>query len=453
MGSQVKLRSAGTFLPSQFFVATVFISLAACTLAGAILAGEGHTQAPTPAAPTPAEWTGAWYPTEYGTCSKPCGGGISLPTAYECRDAGGKRVNDEFCYGLERPARGIDCNDAPCAWVTLTYSPCSDPCNGGTSHPADVTCRTQGGETVGNEYCSGIDRPNDSRACNTLRCAWVLASASDCDGLCKTGTRRKTWTCSNPNNAGEPAPTSYCPIPAPATSEDCTLPSCTWKQAGYAACSAECNGGRQKPIYNCASWDGTRAAPKASCAGIPVPKTIPARNCSTLQCQWVVATTGPCNATCGPAVRNVTYACQNPNVSPAAPASSAALCQSPKPPTTVACKNAPCVNYSWVVTNYSACTKECNGGRQSPSKYACKSSNGATVALSFCSGLPKPTASVACDVLACAWAIATQGPCKKVGGQRVRKVTWKCTNPNSNNATASVDTLCKLPRPADTIPC
>ncbi|MDR0651219.1 MAG: hypothetical protein LBG59_07685, partial [Candidatus Peribacteria bacterium] len=72
--------------------------------------------------------------------------------------------------------------------------------------------------------------------------------------------------------------------------------------------------------------------------------------------------------------------------------------------------NISCITYSWSTSSYGSCSASCGGGTQTRT-VTCKSSDGSTVADSYCSGT-KPTTSQSCNTQLC----PTNGSCGSANG-------------------------------------
>ncbi|MDR0651297.1 MAG: hypothetical protein LBG59_08085, partial [Candidatus Peribacteria bacterium] len=73
--------------------------------------------------------------------------------------------------------------------------------------------------------------------------------------------------------------------------------------------------------------------------------------------------------------------------------------------------NISCITYSWSTSNYGSCSASCGGGTQTRT-VTCKSSEGTTVADSYCG--TKPAISQSCDTQACvtySWDTSSYGSC------------------------------------------
>lgn len=140
------------------------------------------------------------------------------------------------------------------------------------------------------------------------------------------------------------------------------------------------------------------------CAGGEVITTVASANGGSFQCvsaanhalsAWYAGSWSNCNKTCGGGTQTRTVNCRN-QTGGIVPDTS---CAGTKPSASQPCNTQTCVTYSWYTTGWGSCSKTCGGGTQSRTVY-CRSSQGAQVADSNCSGT-KPVLSQTCNTQAC----------------------------------------------------
>uniref|UniRef100_UPI00193A61B8 uncharacterized protein LOC120335429 n=1 Tax=Styela clava TaxID=7725 RepID=UPI00193A61B8 len=200
----------------------------------------------------------------WSRCSERCDGGISTRSRI-CFNSGG----DTSACGSESATQQQPCNSLPCArWSDWSeWSDCDAQCDGGSQ----TRSRTCIGGTVGDIGCRG--RRRQSRGCNEGECTHWSAwnSWSICDVECGRGTRSRSRTCIE-------GVFGICEGEADVT-ESCFVGQCaSWNDwAPWTSCSASCGSGSRTRRRGCmngiAGEEGCEGADSmsASCNNQPCP--------------------------------------------------------------------------------------------------------------------------------------------------------------------------------------
>jgi len=112
--------------------------------------------------------------------------------------------------------------------------------------------------------------------------------------------------------------------------------------------------------------------------------------------RWNIPAWGQCSTSCGGGMQTRAVKCRASNGLLGADH----LCGGSKPVTSRSCNTQACVTYTWNTTNWSSCSVSCGTGQKTRT-VQCKSSHGAAVADSQCSGF-KPVNSQTCNSRPCA---------------------------------------------------
>lgn len=186
-GKRSRFKSIAELLPlfgDRLFLRRRFLYLAFTITSLALIfqnCGQGFqsqsTQSEAAAAPLNTPGSYSWVATNWGVCSKLCGGGDQT-RAVSCVGSNGPIVNDRNC-SLPKPGVSQTCNQQACAnymWIQGGFGPCSVTCGGGTQTQT-VTCQNSQAQVVSNAFC--IDSmPPTSRSCNSQSCPVPLISAN-----------------------------------------------------------------------------------------------------------------------------------------------------------------------------------------------------------------------------------------------------------------------------------
>ena len=353
-----------------------------------------------------------WYVGEWSDCSKSCDGGIQSRTVL-CRNS---HVGE--CLAIDRPDRTRQCGELPCPkWSVSEWSKCSKSCNGGTQ-ARTVRCNNS---HVGD--CLVADKPNGIKQCGDEACPeWSVGEWSPCSKSCDGGTQTRMVRCEN-NRVGdclldiEPVPIQNCnEVPCP-----------QWSVGQWSECSKSCDGGIQTRNATCQNRHVGECLIKE--------KPATAKKCRQVPCpRWVVSAWSKCSKSCDGGIKYRRVRCVNNHIG---------HCQAAKKPRTMRnCHRRPCP--IWSVGEWSKCSKTCDGGIQTRTARCVNSHAG------DCVVADKPKISQRCAEVPCPqWSVSEWSPCSKScnGGIQARKVTCKNSHigaclardqPNTNQKCANV---------------
>ncbi|XP_047434723.1 thrombospondin type-1 domain-containing protein 4 [Mugil cephalus] len=320
--------------------------------------------------------TYAWTKRGHTECSTTCGTG-KRRVLWECVEKVSQTaVRDDLCDPAAEPtSREEDCStrDCPAYWDVGEWSECSRMCGPGTQH-RQVLCRqvthvhVNGSETsvtVAPELCGPSDRPVTKSTCQLKICSqWEIRSEwSPCSVPCGVGQRSREVVCVS--NVGDVDDDQECNMNLkPDTLQNCDMGVCArswftslWSQQ----CSAECGKGNRTRSVVCL-MDHVTNLPLDSCEGERPPEVT---SCDSGPCQnqleWYTGPWGQCSAECGNGTQSRSVACifnSNGQMEVVEQAKCSRLSQ---PITAQPCRLKPC-GVQWYVTEWSACSRSCNGG-------------------------------------------------------------------------------------------
>ncbi|XP_028284308.1 thrombospondin type-1 domain-containing protein 4 [Parambassis ranga] len=322
--------------------------------------------------------TYTWTKRGHTECSTTCGTG-KHQVLWECvENDSQKTVPADLCDPTAAPTnREEDCNTLSCPayWDVGEWSECSRRCGPGTQH-RQVICRqvthvnangTETSVTVASEMCGSSDRPVTKSTCQLKICSqWEIRSEwSPCSVPCGVGQRSREVVCLS--NQGDVEDDQECNMNLkPDTLQNCDTGPCArswftslWSQR----CSAECGRGNRTRAVVCL-MDVTHETdlPLGRCEGERPPEVT---SCESGPCQnqleWYTGPWGQCSAECGNGTQTRNMACiynNNGLMEVVAPEKCSSLSQ---PITAQPCRLKPC-GVQWYVTEWSACSRSCNGG-------------------------------------------------------------------------------------------
>ncbi|KAM7419184.1 hypothetical protein PAMA_016348 [Pampus argenteus] len=320
--------------------------------------------------------TYTWMSIGNTGCSTTCGTG-RRQVLWECVEKDSQAtVPADLCDPDLKPANQEDCNTQSCPayWDVGEWSECSRKCGPGTQH-RQVICRqvthvhangtAETSVTAAPELCGLSDRPLTKSTCQLKICSqWEIRSEwSPCSVPCGVGQRSREVVCLS--NQGEVEPDEECNVNLkPDILQNCDMGTCArswftslWSQR----CSAECGQGNQTRMAVCLI-DHVTDLPLDSCEG-ERPQEV--TSCDSGPCQnrleWYTGPWGQCSAECGNGTQTRSVACILNNDSHMEVVDLFKCSSQPQPITAQLCRLKPC-GVQWYVTDWSACSRSCNGG-------------------------------------------------------------------------------------------
>ncbi|XP_035493182.2 thrombospondin type-1 domain-containing protein 4 [Scophthalmus maximus] len=320
--------------------------------------------------------TYTWTKSGHKECSASCGNG-RRQVLWECveKDSQATVPTDLCDPALEPIMQEEDCNIQPCAayWDVGEWSECSKRCGPGSQH-RQVICRqvihvhtngTESSITVAPELCGSSDKPVTKSTCQLKICSqWEIRSEwSPCSVPCGVGQRSREVVCLS--NQGDVEEDEECNVNLkPDTLQNCDVGACarSWFTSLWShRCSAECGGGNRTRTAICL-MDHVTDLPLASCEGERPPEVT---SCDSGPCQnqleWYTGPWGQCSAECGNGTQTRSVVCVFNNNGRVEIVDQAKCSSLPQPITAQTCRLKPC-GVQWYVTEWSACSRSCNGG-------------------------------------------------------------------------------------------
>jgi len=177
----------------------------------------------------------------------------------------------------------------------------------------------------------------------------------------------------------------------------------SWKQVGFSECSKTCGGGMQQSLIVCVRDSNEVPVGDHRCnAEGRLPSE--SRRCNTKPCpaQWIFTEWSGCSVTCGPdGVQTRELQCRQEISATLTMRVNDGACLSPAPlalPKIRSCNQTPCTH--WTTSEWSKCTSQCGKGMQQR-RVVCQGADGRDVSDAACSSLPRPDASIVCDMGSC----------------------------------------------------
>nr|XP_018673460.1 A disintegrin and metalloproteinase with thrombospondin motifs 18 isoform X1 [Ciona intestinalis] len=311
---------------------TVHIS---CVMDGTTVVDESHCDRPSRPSLTKECNTQAcparWHTTEWGQCSRTCGGGLQLRqvTCKSKRMNGDVYVGESHCNNKRKPPRTQQCmqTECPAYWHTGEWSKCSRACGRGVRN-RHVRCRS-GTRSLRNARCDRRVRPKSREPCLVTYCQrkyqWFITAWDQCSVTCGEGIQRRELKCSFKGRNGRYRPVvarrcrrarrpevslektctlSTCPSPRRISSSVVTprsnaynshfsqtgaVPSyrrrsARWIVGTWQKCSVSCGGGLQMRAVRCLQF----GRPSHSCS---ISSKAPnKRACNTYKCRKKIQT-------------------------------------------------------------------------------------------------------------------------------------------------------------------
>ncbi|GIX76837.1 papilin, partial [Caerostris extrusa] len=313
-----------------------------------------------------------WVYSNFGTCSKTCGGGIQS-RGVNCATSSTYEVVAEYlCDTTVKPPTNQTCNLIPCAaqWHVSSWDECSRSCGGGVQY-RQVHCQreSQGGAVMAldSECLAGEgDKPVYARACNDGPCpGWKTGEWSA--RACGEGSQHREVGCvMRVGDFDKPVSAEFCQGEAPTTQQACHLRPCEeteWIVSEWSGCEGACGLSVETRAAHCASRDG-KIHEDSMCSDKSKPSLE--RECPAHQpCQsmWHASEWSQCSAKCGRGIRTRTVFCGSWRQGEIHKVDDE-LCEvSTKMKSDEECSGERCTG-TWFTGHWSRCSVACGGGRQ-----------------------------------------------------------------------------------------
>ncbi|KAM9408517.1 thrombospondin type-1 domain-containing protein 4 [Pholidichthys leucotaenia] len=249
-----------------------------------------------------------WDIGEWSECSKTCGLGMQHRQVL-CRQVYANRtlnVHTSRCRHLERPETAGTCQLKICSeWqIRSEWTACSVPCGLG-QRSREVHCVSNLGDFVPDEECNMNLRPNDVENCDMGACAksWFYTEwGNRCSTECGMGVRTRGIVCLT-NHIGS-LPLEGCGPERPADTQVCNNGPCEnhieWFTGPWSQCSAECGPGSQQRSVVCLmkSDEGFIVMPPYECSSLERPLSQQSCNIKACGAKWYHTDWSACSKTC-----------------------------------------------------------------------------------------------------------------------------------------------------------
>ena len=325
--------------------------------------------------------------TAWSECSKTCGGG-DTSRAIECIGVDSKVVSEDECVrgGAQAIARELrkQCNTQACQnfeYTTSDWGTCTKSCGGGV-RMRKLLCKTtaaRDGGFVPESMCedAGIAKPSDDlrQPCSEASCPELEYRPSDwtrCSRDCGGGVQTRILDCySKVREDWVRVSDRECrgniERPKVSTLQDCNMEPCQtymWKVTDFSECSSTCGPGLKTRELVCMDTKGNSAASEARCAALVRPSSALTEDCTMTPCMtymWRLSGWTKCSATCdgGEMTRELT--CHDAKGDETDGSRCNQLLK-PTAPLRLACATQPCITYAWDCTEWGKCNVECGYG-------------------------------------------------------------------------------------------
>jgi len=372
------------------------------------LRGDGKTvpndQCPTPAPDTSREvrdlrtCSYEWKSDAWSAFSSECKtGAVSTRTVW-CERSNGEKVTDAECSasGAKPAATQTEDRYGQCgySWKEKPWSAWSSSCQTGATRTREVVCLRSNGDEVADAMCGAAGaKPAVSETGDQYgQCSysWKEQAWGAVAPACGSSSRSRSVQCVRSN--GDVVADASCDAGTkPAVSEAVTdYQTCTysWNPAAWSAPSTTCGSAVSTRSVTCLSSDG-RTVPDASCSGTKPDVSKTTYETSGCGYSWDAGAYSAPVPACGPTVQNRSVTCLRSDGQTVADASCPA---GTRPAAQQAATDYSTCTYGWTATAWGAWSSSCGSASQTRS-VTCQSSDGRTVADSFCAATAKPDAT------------------------------------------------------------
>ncbi|XP_072218787.1 papilin b, proteoglycan-like sulfated glycoprotein [Leuresthes tenuis] len=376
--------------------------------------------------------------SSFSVCSVTCGDGQQTREVV-CVGSSGEHLPDHACRGLARPPSVQACRRPAChthiTWHVTEYGLCSRSCGGGVRERR-VGCFDTDLNPYPEDQCGLSIKPTSVETCNPQPChrTQMVPSVQE-PGPDGSPMRRFV-----PHASGEHTSSGLDPNSVHGSYPRVTVPPCS--QSVHGCCpdgQTSATGPRNQGCtpddcvrsrYGCC-LDGVTPARGFGRAGCPDYQTA-----GTFTYIYRTGVYGECSATCsgGMQYRSVDCMVQDPS-NPRVVDESYCIAQSlQRPASQQACNTHPCAaEYS--VSSFSVCSLTCGEGQQTR-EVVCVGSSGEHLPDHACRGLARPPSVQACRRPAChthiTWHVTEYGLCSRSCGGGVRERRVGCFDTDLN---------------------
>ncbi|XP_070399522.1 papilin b, proteoglycan-like sulfated glycoprotein isoform X1 [Nothobranchius furzeri] len=400
--------------------------------------------------------------SSFSVCSVTCGEGQQTREVV-CVGPRGEHLPDRNCRGLARPASVQACRRPAChthvTWHVTEYGLCTRSCGGGVRE-RKVGCFDTDLNPYPEDQCGVASRPSSVETCNSQSChrSQMVPSIQD-PGVGRSAIRfvphdPREHSASGPDTNTEHDP--YPPVIGPhcvqslygccpdghtsATGprdQGCSSAECL--RSRYGCCLDEVTPARGPGGAGCPEYQ-TRASTHRENTGVDedsnsaVPVSHPRE---MFAYTYRAGAYGECSVTCdgGMQYRSVECLVQDPSNPRVVDESYCIAQRLQRPPSQQACNMQPC-SAEYSVSSFSVCSVTCGEGQQTR-EVVCVGPRGEHLPDRNCRGLARPASVQACRRPAChthvTWHVTEYGLCTRScgGGVRERKVSCFDTDLNS----------------------
>ena len=397
----------------------------------------------------------SWRAGAFGAIAPACGPSQST-RSIECVRSNGDVVADASCSAGTRPSPtqdGVDYSTCSYDWKEGAWSAPSSTCGDATS-TRTVNCVSSDGRTVTDSFCK-VAKPETSKASyETSGCgySWKNDAWSAPVPACGATVQNRSVWCLRSD--GQTVADSSCAAGSrPAAQQAATdYGTCTygWNPGAWSAPSTTCGQATYTRPVTCLSSDG-RTVADSSCSGQKPDATKSDYQTSGCGYSWNAGAFGSPVPACGPTVQNRSVTCLRSDGQTVADAS----CQAgTRPAMQQPATDYSTCTYGWSVGSFGAWSSTCGSATQTRA-VSCQSSDGRTVADSFCSTAKPESSQTSYQTAGCAraWNVGAWGPadsgcsaaavqtrsvtCQRSDGQTVGDAECSAAKPSTSQTIAN----------------